>query len=240
MIFDPPLKQRYGSDSDLAVLKEVFEWLGFNVGVYENQTAEQMKDLLKKYSQQHHDGDCFVCCILSHGSIDGVHGTDGAIVSSDDIFGPFGGNSCPSLINKPKVFIIQACRGKEYHLPVEVQPDSYEEDEEDAEMEDETSLEMDAVQVMTIPAYADFLIARSTIKGYLSFRETISGSWFIQSLCKQLKTYCPTGEDIPTILLRVNKEVSEKAARVRIKGIVKQMPVHKVTLRKKLVFYVPK
>ncbi|XP_017336114.1 caspase 8 isoform X1 [Ictalurus punctatus] len=237
--FASPLKERYGSKLDEDSLKEVFQWLGFNVCVHKNQTAEQMKDLLKKYSQQHHDGDCFVCCIMSHGSSDGVHGTDGAIVSRDDIFGPFSGNSCPSLINKPKVFIIQACRGKEYHLPVEVQPDSYEEEDTEAETEDEKSLETDAVQMMTIPADADFLIARSTVKGYYSMRNTISGSWFIQSLCKQLKTYCPGGEDIPTILLCVNKEVSEKATTVRMKGIVKQMPIHKVTLRKKLVFYLP-
>lgn len=49
---------------------------------------------------------------------------------------------------------------------------------------------------------------------------------------------CSRGEDVPSILLCVNKEVSEKAARLRIKGIAKQMPVYKVTLRKKLVFRV--
>ncbi|MCJ8729927.1 hypothetical protein PDJAM_G00111730 [Pangasius djambal] len=239
--FDPPLKDRYGAHSDEESLKEVFQWLGFSLREHKNQTAEQMKDLLKTYSQQHHDGDCFVCCIMSHGSSDGVHGTDGAIVSRDDIFGPFSGKSCPSLINKPKVFFIQACRGKEYHLSVEVQPDSYEEEEveAEAEMEHEASLQMDAVEMSTLPADADFLVARSTVKGYLSFRETTSGSWFIQSLCKQLKKYCPKGEDVPNILLCVNNEVSEKAARLRVTGIAKQMPVHKVTLRKKLVFRAP-
>lgn len=174
-------------------LEEVFQWLGFSLDVHKNQTAEQMKDLLKTYSQKNHDGDCFVCCIMSHGSADGVHGTDGKIVSKDDIFGPFSGNSCPSLVSKPKVFFIQACRGNEYHLPVQTQSDSYEEEEMEAEveMEDESSLDTDAVQMITIPADADFLIARSTVKGYLSFRERISGSWFIQSLCKQLRKYCP-------------------------------------------------
>lgn len=157
--------------------------------VHKDQTAEQMRNLLKGYSTTSDHGDCFVCCILSHGSNDGVHGTDGNIVSRDDIFGPFSGNSCPSLISKPKVFFIQACRGNEYHLPVEIQSDNYE--AAGAQMEDEASLQMDAIQMSTLPADADFLIARSTVKGYLSFRETISGSWFIQSLCKQLETYCP-------------------------------------------------
>lgn len=150
-----------------------------------------MKDLLKTYSQKNHDGDCFVCCIMSHGCTDGVYGTDVKTISRDDIFGPFSGTSCPSLINKPKVFFIQACRGKEYHLPVETQADSYQEVEKDLESEDEASSDADAVQMSTIPSEADFLIVRSTVKGYVSFRETISGSWFIQSLCKQLEMYCP-------------------------------------------------
>lgn len=170
-------------------LKEVFQWLGFSVNAHKNQTAQQMKDLLKMYSNNHHDGDCFVCCILSHGSKDGVYGIDGATISRDDIFPPFSGISCPSLINKPKVFFIQACRGKGYQPSAEAQADGNQEAE--VEMENEASLETDAVQMITLPADADFLVARSTVKGYVSLRHTISGSWFIQSLCKQLKTYCP-------------------------------------------------
>lgn len=168
-------------------LQEVFEWLGFNVKVYKNKTSEEMKDLLKMFSNKHHDGDCFVCCILSHGTIDGVCGIDGATISRDDIFRPFSGNSCPSLVSKPKVFFIQACRGKEHHPAAEVQSDS----NEDMETEDEASLETDAVQMITLPDDADFLVASSTIKGCVSFRDTISGSWFIQSLCQQLRKYCP-------------------------------------------------
>lgn len=165
--------------------------LGFTPDVHRNQTAEEMKDLLKSYSQKTHDGDCFVCFIMSHGSKDGVHGTDGGIISKDDIFGPFSGKSCPSLVDKPKVFFIQACRGKEYQLSVEVQSDSYEEVKAKVEIEDEDLLELDSVEMTTIPSDADFLIARSSIKGYYSFRHTVKGSWFIQALCEQLSMHCP-------------------------------------------------
>ncbi|KAM9482864.1 caspase 20, apoptosis-related cysteine peptidase [Clarias gariepinus] len=233
VIFSSSHKHRSGSDSDKDALKEVFQWLGFTVDVHENQSGDQMKKLLKTYSQKIHNGDCFICCILSHGSRDGVYGTDGAIVTRDDIFGPFSGTSCPSLISKPKVFFIQACRGEDPQPLVTAQSDSY----NDEEMEVEA--EMDVVEMATLPADSDFLIARSTVKGYISLRETISGSWFIQSLCQQLKMHCPKDEDVPNILLRVNNEVSQKAARVRGIGMAKQMPIHKVTLRKKLVFRVP-
>ncbi|KAI5613564.1 hypothetical protein C0J50_3968, partial [Silurus asotus] len=223
--FVTPSKTRNGSNIDEVSLKEVFQWLGFSVDVYKNQTAEQMKNLLKNFSQKHHAGDCFVCCIMSHGSAEGVYGTNEIIVTKDDIFGPFTGKSCPSLNGKPKVFLIQACRGNKRHPPVHVQADSY---EEAAEAEDDMSVDTNSLQMISIPEDADFLIVRSTVKGYVSYREQANGTWFIQSLCKQLKKYCPMGEDLQSILLCVNKEVSEKA-------LAKQMPVHKVTLRKKLV-----
>ncbi|XP_036425750.1 caspase-8-like isoform X2 [Colossoma macropomum] len=236
--FDPPFKDRKGSDVDEESLKEVFCWLGFTVEVHRDKTAEQMKDILKQFSQKDHKGDCFVCCILSHGCTEGVHGTDGRVVCSEDMFPPFRGTSCRSLAGKPKVFFIQACRGDDYQLPVEVQADNLEGDE----AAEEAVLETDVVEMFTIPDDADFFVARSTVKGFYSFRNILSGSWFIQSLCKQLKTYCPKCEDVQSILLCVNQEVSLTAGKVMIKCrmvTAKQMPVQKVTLRKKLVFRVP-
>lgn len=167
-------------------LKEVFEWLGFDIKVYQNQTAEEMKELLRKFGQEQHVGDCFVCCILSHGGPNGVRGTDNCIVSRDDIFRPFYGINCPSLIEKPKVFFIQACRGSQHH-PV-VQADSYMEDSVGGETEMEEELETDTEQI--ILNEADFLIARATVKGYRALRGNVLGSWFIRCLCKNLKTFC--------------------------------------------------
>lgn len=236
--FSSPNKTRRGSEQDEASLSAVFQWLGYSLDVHRNQTAEQMKQLLKDYSQKDHKGDCFVCCIMSHGCEKGVQGTDEAIVSNNDIFGPFSGVSCPSLVNKPKVFFIQACQGSVSQPFVEVQSDNSEEMGADVEMKDDEMLEMDAVKMITIPSAADFLVAISTIKGYVSFRDSSTGSLFMQSLCKQLKEYCLMGEDVPTILLSVNKEVSDKDF-IRIARLAKQMPVYKATLRKKLVFHVP-
>lgn len=152
-----------------------------------DQTAEQMKTLLKEYGREQHDGDCFVCCILSHGGTDGVRGTDGGIVSKHDVFNPFYDTSCSSLRDKPKVFFIQACRGKRLH-PTE-QADDYKEEEAEEDTEEAEYLETDDEKV--ILDMKDFFIARSTIKGYYSMRNSEYGTWFIQSLCKQLKQHCP-------------------------------------------------
>lgn len=164
----------------------MFTWLGFTVKMERDQTAEQMKTLLKEYGSKHHGGDCFVCCILSHGATDGVLGTDRGIVSRHDIFNPFYDISCSSLRDKPKVFFIQACRGNRLH-PTE-QADDYKEEEAGEDTEEAEYLETDDEKV--ILDMRDFFIARSTIKGYYSMRNEY-GTWFIQSLCNQLKQHCP-------------------------------------------------
>ncbi|XP_026860485.2 caspase 20, apoptosis-related cysteine peptidase [Electrophorus electricus] len=236
--FCPDFGDRKGSDEDEASLKEVFTWLGFSVEVYKNQTAGQMKAVLNDLGQRHHHGDCFVCCILSHGSEAGVNGTDGDIVLIGDIYHPFKATSCQTLINKPKVFFIQACRGKKTQKFVQVQADNL----EAKELEEEANFEPDALRFICIPDDGDFFVAQSTVKGFYSLRNPCSGSLFIQSLCKQLKLHCPRCEDIQSILRCVNEEVSRELRKVTIGSkmvTTSQMPIQNVTLRKKLVLSVP-
>ncbi|XP_076848741.1 caspase 20, apoptosis-related cysteine peptidase isoform X2 [Brachyhypopomus gauderio] len=242
--FNPVFSDRKGSDVDEASLTEVFTWLGFSVKVHRDQSAQQMKTVLRDLAQRQHKGDCFICCILSHGSEEGVNGIDGDTVVFEDIYRPFTATSCPTLVNKPKVFFIQACRGKKIQGLVQIQADNLEveEEEEKEEEEEEADFESDAVRFICIPDDGDFFVAQSTVKGFFSLRNPRSGSVFIQSLCKQLKAHCPKCEDIQSILLCVNEEVSRNLRKVTINSKVvttTQMPVQKMTLRKKLVLHVP-
>uniref|UniRef100_A0A3P9DSR2 Caspase 20, apoptosis-related cysteine peptidase n=1 Tax=Maylandia zebra TaxID=106582 RepID=A0A3P9DSR2_9CICH len=65
----------------------------------------------------------------------------------------------------------------------------------------------------------------------LTIPEEIDGSWFVQSLCEQLKERCPRGEDIVSILHYVNDDVAHRETT----SLAKQMPEVRFTLRKKLV-----
>lgn len=219
------LSERMGSDLDQEKLAKVFRWLGFEVVVHRNKTAAEMKNLLEDLGKTV-DGDCFVCCILSHGIKEGVCGTDGDVISVDEIREPFNGTNCQRLVGKPKLFFIQACRGKRNQNRVQVQADSSEDGESEMEVDGD---DFD----ITIPADTDFLIARSTTDGHLSYRKPEEGSWFIQSLCRNLEQHCPLGTDIYTVLLCVNNEVSSQGINC------KQMPVHEVAMRKKLVLLPP-
>ena len=51
---------------------------------------------------------------MSHGEREGIYGIDGNVVTFKDILDKFMGRNCTALIDKPKIFFVQACRGGEY------------------------------------------------------------------------------------------------------------------------------
>lgn len=119
-------------------------------------------------------GDAFICCILSHGRRGVVLGSDDEPLNIKHAIGRFNASNQPALTGKPKVFLIQACQGTQKQRGVLLE-----------------NLESDDGPSLSIPQEADFLIAVATVEDYTAFRHKINGSWFIQSLCQQLKEGCP-------------------------------------------------
>ncbi|KAG8231876.1 hypothetical protein J437_LFUL011781, partial [Ladona fulva] len=108
-----PFEDRLGTDVDRDRLVEAFTSLGFKIMVKTNLTHHQLLDFahqlagtkeLKRHSS-------LVFCILSHGQKDVVYGCNSVPVNIMDLVEIFCGSKCPALINKPKIFIIQACQG---------------------------------------------------------------------------------------------------------------------------------
>ena len=112
-IFSGGLRDRIGTDKDAASLKALFVRLGFNTEQYDNLTAREMVDKLTEISKiDHKKFDCLMVAILTHGIEGELHGTDGELISVKDLTKLFCNDKCPSLVGKPKIFILQACRGK--------------------------------------------------------------------------------------------------------------------------------
>ncbi|XP_061092523.1 caspase-8 isoform X1 [Conger conger] len=226
-------KNREGTDMDERCLVKVFQWLGFKTRTERDCSLEKIQSLLSQLSQEDHTNmDCLVCCVLSHGELGSVCGVDGLTLPVRDLTQPFSGMHCASLRDKPKLFFIQACQGKKEQLPVLIQSDGHGSTEPD--------LATDAVALQdTIPAEADFLLGMATVPEFASFRHRTEGSWFIQSLCENLVLLVPSGYDLLSILTKVNNHVSGKTARIDNKN-KKQMPQPAFSLRKRVVFPVPK
>ncbi|XP_019409413.1 PREDICTED: caspase-10-like isoform X2 [Crocodylus porosus] len=122
-----------------------------------------------------------------------------------------------------------ACQGKQIQRPVYL--------EADAQNPDLLPAQQTVSPSESIPEEADFLLGMATVDGYASFRHIQQGSWYIQALCSKLQQLVPRGEDILSILTEVNEYVSKCADNF---GTKKQMPQPAYTLRKKLIFPVPK
>ncbi|NXU56516.1 CASPA protein, partial [Turnix velox] len=229
--FDGSLKERKGSCKDAEELERVFTWLGLEVKTYKNLKSWEIKNLMQKWQllQDHKDRDCFICCILSHGESGAIYGKDEALVSIRTIMSHFTARRCPQLAEKPKLFFIQACQGEKIQCPVYV--------EADAHNPDLTSVQQSISPFESIPEEADFLLGMATIDGHASFRHIKQGAWYIQALCDKLQLLVPRGEDILSILTEVNNDVSR---RNDILGTKKQMPQPAYTLRRKLIFPIPR
>ncbi|KAK9540591.1 hypothetical protein VZT92_003033 [Zoarces viviparus] len=181
------MNQRNGTDVDAANAMKVFGKLGYKVKVYNDQSVDQMKQVLTSASKEDHSCYAsFVCVLLSHGDEGVFFGTDGS-VELKYLTSLFRSDRCKSLVGKPKLFFIQACRGTD--LDAGIEADSG---------EDGTT---------RIPVEADFLYAFSTAPGYYSWRNTMSGSWFMQSLCDMITTYGKELE-LQHIMVRVNHKVA--------------------------------
>uniref|UniRef100_A0A8D0RNW7 Uncharacterized protein n=1 Tax=Sus scrofa TaxID=9823 RepID=A0A8D0RNW7_PIG len=76
-----------------------------------------MQDLQFAARQDHQSSDSTFLVFMSHGILDGICGTKHReqqpyILHDDTIFQIFNNHNCQSLKDKPKVILMQACRGK--------------------------------------------------------------------------------------------------------------------------------
>ena len=110
--FEGTSHERCGTDIDCSKLGKLFSTLKYNVRVEHDKNGTDMFNILEEINidKQNESYDSFVCCILSHGELNGVYGNDGQLgLSYTQIYSLFGHNKS-TLRHKPKIFIIQACQ----------------------------------------------------------------------------------------------------------------------------------
>jgi len=107
-------------------LQYVFHKLGFIVRRFDNLSDTDMVQRLTDvaHNVDHADFDCFVCCILTHGVLNHLYGSNGMLVSIKDLTATFQTNRCPSLSGKPKLFFLQACQGRDKMEGGEIERDA--------------------------------------------------------------------------------------------------------------------
>ncbi|ESO89226.1 hypothetical protein LOTGIDRAFT_105903, partial [Lottia gigantea] len=228
---------REGTELDAERLEERFQDLGFEVRRYDDVKRTKMTGLMYDIaSQDHSNNDCFGCAILSHGKDGKIYATDG-ILPLELMVLPIKGDRCPSLIGKPKLFFIQACRGINLDYGVDMSDASTTSSKD----EDYTDAASQTVCIRKIPSEADFLFSYSTVPGYYSWRNNQEGSWFIQALCIVLENYGFKME-LLHMLTHVNRIVAyefESCTDKEFSDRTKQMP-SVVSMLTRYVYFRPK
>ena len=206
---NPP---RGGAEIDQHNLTQTFKYLRYEVIVHENLTAQEMQDTIwNMATRDHKPYDSFVCCILTHGETNVVHGADSQEVDLLNFAATM--KLCPTLREKPKMFFVQACRGEGEHKGLDVQKDS-------------------GPVTATIPQEADFFFGYATPTGNAAYRSKRHGSWYISELCKVFAKHGYT-HNLSSMMKKVNHQVSKAYT----KEGFKQCPEFVDRLRKEVHFF---
>ena len=213
-------ENRKGSDNDVQALNYFFkETLGWEVLLQKDQTREQIIDTICSISQlEVFPFSALFVIILTHGSEAGIIGVDSNKgIKINDLLKYFKAEKAPAFVRKPKIFIVQACRGEEDDIRKDAVKDSKKIHSKPYKLD--------------IPLLSDFLIAYPCAAGYTALRSPDSGSWFIQELVKAMLSYYDK-EDFLSILNRVNFKV----AFYKVQNL-KEQPCFEVGLRMRCFFH---
>ncbi|XP_037827643.1 caspase-3-like [Lucilia sericata] len=230
-------KQRVGTEQDRDAVEHTLLNYGYDVRVFNDLTFAEISDVLKKTAQEDHsNNDCLIVTVMSHGMEGKVYARDMSY-PVERLWNPFLGENCRSLINKPKLFFIQACRGE--NLEKAVTYDAF------APMSRTLNVNAEPEKPPTItyaiPNTADMLVMYSTFEKYYSFRNVENGSWFIQSLCSVLNeaaagaALTKEGAELLRLLTAVNRKVAyeyQSNAKYEALNQMKEMPNFLSTLTK--------
>ena len=164
-----------------------------NVKLFIDLTAAIMLSTLKQVANlDHRKMDSLVVCILTHGVEGKLYKTDDKLIPVDMVCKFFNGLSCPTLVGKPKLFLIQACRGEMFNYGVEATNSPFDRaKEKDAaeqmaaeEMQCRQDWKLEATdgQAAVLPVEADFAVVFATPPGYVSWCNSAMESRFIRVL----------------------------------------------------------
>ena len=85
----------------------------YSVNIRRDLDSDAFEEALESFAEdpRHSAADSAVVVVLSHGQEKGIYATDGVVIHFSQILDALDGHNCPALVNKPKLFFFQACRG---------------------------------------------------------------------------------------------------------------------------------
>uniref|UniRef100_A0A182STF3 Caspase n=1 Tax=Anopheles maculatus TaxID=74869 RepID=A0A182STF3_9DIPT len=239
------LEKRRGTDLDCNNIRQTLSDLQFEVRVYDDLTRSELIQVLDNLAEEDHKSrDCLLVVIMTHGEDDVLNAKDRTF-RVDRLWENFVGKACPSLLGKPKLFFIQACRGNNLDTGVRLNQ-SISQAARTVCSTGARELPQPNIQPgrsksiqYAIPSMADLLVMYSTYKGHYAWRNPNRGSWFIEALCNELRMH-GNSKELLQLLTAVSRKVAyEFESQVSLDNVInstKQMPCIVSMLTKHVYF----
>ena len=213
-------KDRSGVDKDRENIKKMFNTMRLKIIEIPEKSSREIIDRLKKVSKREVMKSHYVLVVAfsTHGDENDVlYGSDGAKISlRSDVISLFKPQNCKELEGKPKIFVIQACRGtREDHIVNKgIHRDASEKEE-------------------IVSNESDILIAYACAPSYRAYRTKREGSWYISDLYKNFESY-HNNRDLVGILTITNQSLLLRVDIKDNKDNIAQASIIHSTLRKQL------
>lgn len=174
--FDDKAMKRSGAEKDEVNMEKLLKELDYQVVKRPNLSAKEMDEAIRDFAQreEHKYSDSTFVVIMSHGKRDAImgvhyHRTNNPSDSFpvDNVYRHLNSENCPALRDKPKVILIQACRGGEHgRVEHDGEPD------EPMEIEDDDFVHKEK----------DFISLMSCTPDTKSYRHVQNGTFYVQTL----------------------------------------------------------
>lgn len=227
------------ADGDIERLYPLFNDLGYKVVVEIDKTATEVREILDRTSKQDFsEHDSFIIIFSGHGVAGKLYLREGFLYTNE-IWDSFTFLNVKTLVGKPKIFFISACRGGlhdegsigEFVLP-----------EDTVECVNQSdvviSYEPPSKGPLTIPSKADILAVFSSATDYVSIVDIKQrGTFFLIELFNVLNNF-QYEENMMDIIYRLNEKVAKRITK-DLKA-EKQMSFVLSSLTKELYFPIKK
>ncbi|XP_061231708.1 caspase-1-like isoform X2 [Neopsephotus bourkii] len=187
------LRRRDGAEVDVQGMTKLLEGLGYVVDVHRNLSSEEMATIMTDFAscKEHHTSDSTFLVFMSHGVKAGICGTKSRdeatdILSLSTIYEKFNNQHCQALLGKPKVVIIQSCRGGKAGSVLVSDAADLSVPASSSAHTALVALEDDAT--CEVHLESDFATLHSSTPDTVSWR-SLTGSIFIQHLIEQFRNH---------------------------------------------------
>ncbi|XP_077578179.1 caspase a-like [Stigmatopora nigra] len=234
---------RYGAEADARNMKELLSALEYEVVEHTNLTGKEIDKAIVEFSKhpklQHTDS--VIVVIMSHGKKDFIYGVDWTAIQIKDeedvfavenIYKKLASANCKALLNKPKIIIIQACRGKSDGSAI-IQDNTHGvASDSGPSVARSAPADQVAGGLQYVHKEKDFLGILSCTPDTVSYRNMTDGAYFIQYIIDALNTFA-FEDDIEEIIKKVMRRFEKESFALEM-----QMPtIERSTLPKRFYFF---